>query len=111
LAVYYLLMVLSVAVAAVSQLLLKKSADAPHASLLHEYLNPYVAAGYALLFGSTLLTIGAFRGIAYKNAPVIESLGYLFVLILSRAFLGEHVTKRRLAGNLLIIAGILIFYL
>ncbi|ADU28013.1 EamA family transporter [Ethanoligenens harbinense] len=108
---YIALLVLSVAVASVSQLLLKAGAGRSHRGFLAEYCNPWTLGAYALLLCSTLLTVAAFKGLAFKNAPVIESLGYLFVLVLSRLFFREKITRRKLAGNLLIVAGVLIFYL
>ncbi|MDO4514597.1 MAG: EamA family transporter [Lachnospiraceae bacterium] len=108
---YFMLYVTSVVIAAFSQLLLKASANRPHASFMREYLNPFVIGGYGLLVVSMLLTIGAFRGLAYKNGPVIESLGYVLVMLLSRLFFKERLTRRKLAGTALIIAGILVFYL
>jgi len=107
---YYLLYILSVTVASLSQLLLKKSAVRQHKSLLGEYLNPYVAGGYGLLFVSMFLTVLAFRGMEYKNGPVIESLGYVLVLLLSRVFFGEKISKKKVAGTACILAGIVIFY-
>ena len=106
----YLLMLLSVAVASVSQILLKSSAQRPHNRVLQEYCNVRVLGAYALLFCSTILTITAFRGLAFKNGPVLESLGYLFVLLLSRLILGEKITARKMIGNLVIILGVIVFY-
>lgn len=108
---YYILYLISVTIAAFSQLLLKKSANRTHASLLKEYLNLYVIGGYGLLVVSMLLTIGAYRGLAYKNGPIIESLGYVLVMLLSGIFLKEKITARKIAGTALILAGILVFYL
>lgn len=110
-ACYYLLYLASVTIAAFSQLLLKKSANRSHDSFLKEYLNPYVIGGYGLLVVSMLLTIGAYRGLAYKNGPIIESLGYVLVMFLSGIFLKEKITSRKVAGTALILAGILVFYL
>ena len=107
----YALMVLSVVIAAVSQLLLKISANKKHKSFIHEYLNTYVIIGYGLLFCSTILTILAFKGIDYRNGPIVESLGYLFVLLLCRFFLKEKINKRSLLGNFVIILGIVIYYI
>lgn len=108
--VYFMLYVLSVVVASFSQLLLKKSAMRSYASQLGEYLNAYVISGYGLLFVSMLLTIMAFKGIAYKNGAIIESLGYVLVILLSRLFLKEKITRRKIAGTLCILAGIFIYY-
>mgnify|MGYP005788118093 FL=1 len=59
---------------------------------------------------STLLTVFAYRGVDYKNGPVIDSVGFLLVMIWSRIFFGEKITKRKVIGNILILAGILVFY-
>ncbi len=108
---YIALYILSVTVASLSQILLKKSALKQHDSFLKEYLNPYVIIGYGMLFGSMLLTILAYRGLNYKYGPVIESLGYVLVLLLSRLFFSEKISKRKLMGVGLILAGIVVFYL
>jgi len=108
---FFLIYLLSVTVASASQLLLKKSAMKEYGSFLKEYLNPYVIAGYGMLFLSMFLTILAFRGMDYKNGPVIESLGYVLVLFLGRIFFREKITFRKLAGTLCILAGIAVFYL
>ena len=108
---YYILYLISVTIAAFSQLLLKKSANRTNESLLKEYLNLYVIGGYGLLVVSMLLTIGAYRGLAYKNGPIIESLGYVLVMLLSGIFLKEKITARKIAGTALILVGILVFYL
>lgn len=107
---YYLLMLLSVTVASVSQILLKFSARSSHKTLLKEYLNIRVLCAYFLLFISTLLTIAAFRGLDYKNGPVLESLGYLIVMGLSRFVLGEKITVKKMVGNLTIVFGLIVFY-
>ena len=68
---YMLLLVLSVVVASLSQILLKKSAEKSYQSLLREYLNPWVISGYGLMVVSTLLTVGGYAGLEYKNGAVI----------------------------------------
>ena len=60
---------------------------------------------------STILTILAFKGLDYKNGPIIESVGYVFVMVLSSIILKEKITKKKIAGNLLILLGILVFYI
>ena len=108
---YFQLYLLSVAVASASQLLLKKSAMKTYESFWREYVNPYVIAGYGMLFLSMFLTVLAFRQMDYKNGPVIESLGYVMVLVLSRIFFGEKMTKKKVAGTLCILTGMVVFYL
>lgn len=101
----------SVVIASFSQILLKKSAAREYKSFLQEYLNPYVIIGYGMMVLSTITTIMAYRGIAYKNGPVIESLGYILIMVLSYFFFREKITWKKLLGNALILVGIGVFYL
>ena len=108
---HLLILILSVLIASFSQILLKKSATKKYSSVIREYLNPWVITGYAMLFLSMFLTVLAFRGMDYKNGPVIESLGYVMVLFLSRVFFGEKISGRKVVGTVCILAGIMVFYL
>lgn len=107
---FYLVMFTSVFVASISQILLKKGSLKSYPNFLREYLNPYVICGYILLFASTLLTIFALTGMEYKNEPIIEAFGYIIVMVLSKVFLDEKLTKRKVIGNLVILLGIFVFY-
>jgi len=104
-------MFLSVVVASVSQVLLKKSALKKYDNVIKEYLNPYVIGGYGLLFGSMLPTGYAYSGMDYKNGPVIESLGNVFVLVLGYFVFRERISFRKILGIACIMAGIVIFNL
>ncbi len=108
---HHLILIISVIVASISQIFLKKSTYRHYDSLIKEYLNPYVIFGYSLMIISTILTIVAFSGLHYKEGPIIESIGYFIVMILSYFFLNEKITKRKLLGNIIIVIGIIIFYL
>lgn len=107
---YWFLLFSSVIIASFSQILLKKSAQKKHASIIREYLNLNVIIGYGMMVVTTLLTIMAYKGLDYKNGPIIESLGYILVMILSLIFFGEKITKKKLMGNVLILLGIIVFY-
>lgn len=104
-------MFLSVLVASVSQVLLKKSTLKTYDTVAGEYMNPYVIGGYGLLLISMLLTVYAYSGMDYKNGPVIESFGNVLVLILGAVFLGERISIRKMAGIACIMAGIAVFNL
>jgi multidrug transporter EmrE-like cation transporter len=106
---YIAVMLLSVAVASVSQVLLKKSTTVSHKNIIGEYINPYVICGYGLLVVSMLFTVYAYSGMEYKNGPVIESLGNVVVLLLSYIVFKEKISKSKLVGIGLIVAGIVIF--
>lgn len=108
---FWLALFLAVAISASSQMLLKKGAKKQYSNVIREYLNPWVISGYALMILSTLCIIYAYRGVAYKNGAIIESLGYLLIMVLSRLLFQEKITKKKLVGNLIILAGVLVFYL
>lgn len=80
-------------------------------SFIKEYLNPWVIVGYGMMVVSMLVTILAYRGLEYKNGPVIESVGYLLVMFLSAVFFKEKITKKKIIGNAIILLGIFVFYL
>lgn len=108
---YLLLILCSVVMSSFAQILLKKSALKTYKSWIFEYLNPYVICGYGIMVLGMLLNVLAYRKVDYKNGPVIESLGFLFVMVLSWFFFKEKITKKKLFGNLIILLGVVIFYL
>lgn len=108
---YLAIYALAVTVSSVSQILLKCGAKREHGSVIKEYLNPWVIGGYGLFVLTTVLTLLAYTGLDYKNGPVIESLGYVFIMLLSAVIFHEKITPRKLIGNLLIITGIIVFYI
>lgn len=108
---YWIALFLAVLVSSSSQMLLKKGATKHYDGVIREYLNPWVISGYVLMVMSTLCVIYAYRGVAYKNGAVVESLGYLLIMFLSRIFFGEKITKKKVIGNLIILAGVCVFYL
>lgn len=94
---------------AVSQILLKQSANQEHESALKEYLNWRVVTAY-MIFGSVLLVnTYAYTQVDMKYGPVLDTFTYVFVLILSWLVLKEKITRGKLIGNLLIVAGVLIY--
>lgn len=107
----FFLYLLAVVIASCSQILLKKSAMKQYTSFIREYLNPYVIIGYGMLFGSMILTILAYKGIEFKNGPIMESLGYVLVIIMSRFIFKEKITRSKVLGTLLILIGVTVFVL
>lgn len=108
---YYMIAVFSCMMSSFSQILLKKSAEKEKTAKWKEYLNIYVIMGYAILVSCMLLTVLAYRGLPFKYGAILESLGYLYVMILSRIFLGEKLTKKKVAGNIIIVVGVIVFSL
>lgn len=106
-----LLMVLAAFLASLSQIVLKTAAIKQHKSGIYELLNPRVIIAYLMLMTSMGINILAYTKINYKLGPIIGSSAYVFVLILSRIFFKEKLTRNKLIGTVLIIAGITIFAL
>jgi drug/metabolite transporter (DMT)-like permease len=106
---FYILMGGGVFISSAAQILLKKSAQKERESAIREYLNRLVITGYLILFAAMCVAIVAYRVVPLKYGAIIESLGYVFVMLLSAAFLKEKITPRKLLGNIIIIAGIVVF--
>ena len=107
----YLILLSSVTLAAFAQILLKKGAEKTYSSFLRQYLNVYVIGGYGLTFFSLFLTTLAYRGLEYKVVPVMESLGFILIMFLSRLFFHEKLTLKKILGTCIILAGIGIYHL
>ena len=105
---YVAIFMASVFIAAVSQILLKKSAMKQYDYKFGDYLNAYVICAYGLLFLSMILTVYAYKGVDLKTGPVIEATSYIYVAVLSAIFLKEKISNKKKIGLLIIIVGILI---
>lgn len=108
---FYLLMVVSAAVTAFSQILLKKSANASHKGIIFEYLNPLVIISYLCYAFVLALNVFIYTKIDYRFGVVINAMSTVLVMMLSKVFLKEKITRKRIFGNLLIVAGVLVFTL
>ncbi len=106
---YFAIMIFSGILSSFSQVLLKKSAMKEKDSVIKEYLNPYVIIGYAITALCMILTMFGYRGVPFKYGAVLESLTYIYIMILSKLLLREDLTKRKVLGNLVIVIGVIIF--
>ncbi len=104
-----IMILISSFIVAISQCILKSSANKKHKSIIWEYLNFRVVFGYGLFMVSLFLNVIAYQGIPYKLGPIIASTSYIFIMILSGVILGEKITKRKILGNVLILIGIIVF--
>ena len=84
---------------AVSQILLKQSANIRYENRIREYLNFRVILSYTIYMLILLLNTWCYTKVD------------MFVLLLSHFILKEKITKGKIMGNLIIIAGILIYTL
>lgn len=109
--IYYFLVAFGVFACSASQILLKKSATIEHHSPIYELLNWRVMVAYGIMFLTLVANIYAMsHGVLLKDMPILESLGYIFVPILSLLVFGEKLNRNSLLAIALIIIGILVFY-
>ena len=90
-----LIFIVSVCIASISQLLLKKSANQEKKSKWEEYINPYVIIAYLLLFSSTILTMIAYKNLDLSMGVVIESISYIIIAVASYFLFQEKITKNK----------------
>lgn len=108
---YFIIMIVSGVLSSFSQILLKKSAQTKKESVIKEYLNLYVIVGYGITALCMILTMIAYKGVPFKYGAVLESLTYIYIMILSKMLLDEKLTKRKITGNLIIVVGVIVFSL
>lgn len=108
---YMAILFIATIFSASSQVLLKVSAKEEHRSWIHEYLNWKVILAYGIFFGVLLANTYAYTKVELKYGPVIDTFTYVFVMLFSFILLREKFTKGQLIGNLIIIAGVLIYTL
>lgn len=97
-----------VLISSISQIILKKSSQNAYENKIKEYINSKIFIAYSLFFLCTIISTLLYKHIPLSLAPVLESSGYVFILILSAIFLKEKVSIKKVIGNILIIIGILI---
>ena len=75
-------------------------------------MNGWVIGGYAIMFGTMIFNIFAMsRGVQVKEVSIIESMSYLFVPVLSFVIFKEKLTWRKIAAILIIITGVMVFFI
>lgn len=105
-ALYSCILIFSVLISAFSQILLKKAALKTYSSFISEYLNPLVIGAYAIFFAAVFLDMLGLKKVPVSFIPVIESLSYVFIIIFSRLFLKEKVSRQKLIGIFVILIGL-----
>ncbi len=108
---YALILLASVLVSAISQVMLKLSANREHGNAVQEYMNPLVIGAYALFVLSTLMTVYAYKEVPLSLGPVLEATSYLYVTAFGALIFHERITKEKLLALALIIGGICVFAL
>ncbi|MBQ1875049.1 MAG: hypothetical protein II144_05115 [Paludibacteraceae bacterium] len=109
---YGLIALLVVFVAACAQMLLKQGARKGYTPWWRQYLNPWVIAGYIMMFAAMVANIWCMhQGLQLKELSIIESLSYFFVPALSWIVFKEPINRRKALAIGIIIIGVIVFFL
>lgn len=106
---YTVVKIISVVIAALSQVLLKISANKKYDNRIKEYLNPLVIIAYGIFGLSMLMGVYSLKGITISLSYVLESLSYILIPILGLMFFKEKLNKMQFVGTLIIIVGVLLY--
>ena len=109
--IYSVILLFSVFISAVSQVMLKISANRTYDTTVKEYANPLVIGAYAIFFVSTLVTVYAYREVPLSLGCVLEATSYLYVTAFGALIFKEKVTPKKLFALVLIVGGICVFAL
>ncbi|MDO5445389.1 MAG: EamA family transporter [Eubacteriales bacterium] len=108
---YIIILLFSVFISSISQVFLKKATQKQYNSHLKEYLNPLVIFSYFLFFGTTFLTIFAYRGLSLSTGPILEATSYIYITVFGKIFFNEIITKKKIIALVFIICGIVVYAL
>lgn len=110
--IFGLILIISAFVNAITQVLLKNSAEETKGkSFINKLLNKKVFISYLIFVILIFVNLYAFRGVDYKYGGVINAFGQVFVMVLAYFFCGEKLTKNRVTGCILVIVGIIVYSL
>ena len=96
---------------AVSEILLKISANKPHKSLLKEYLNATVFLAYFLYAPFIFIRIYSYKFIPISLGVILGSTAFILIPLFGRLILKEPISRMKFVGMLVIVAGIIVFNL
>ena len=108
----YILVVISALLGVVSQMLLKQSARIHHPNWIREYLNPWVIGGYTIMVISLIVNLIAIHlGVLAQEVSIIECINYLLIPLAAWLIFREPLNKRKMAAIVVIMAGVVVFFL
>lgn len=109
--IFYLIVISGVLACSASQLLLKKSATEEHRNRLAVMVNGKTILAYTVMFVTLVMNIFAMKnGVLLKEMSVLESLGFVFVPLLSAIFLSEKLSRKNIVAIIFVVLGEIVFY-
>lgn len=106
---YASLILIGTFISSVAQVMLKKAAMKEYTSHVREYLNPTVIIAYIVFFGSTFLSIFAYKVVPLSMGAILEATSYIYVTIFGVTIFKETITKKRMIALVIILTGIVIY--
>lgn len=76
--------------------------------LLQQFLNPWIFSGFVSAFAASLAWMAAMTRFELNYAYPFMSLAFVIVMALGVMFLGEAISIRKIAGTLLVVAGLIV---
>ena len=105
------LLLMSVFIASVAQVLLKKAAITKYSKPIYEYVNPCVILAYLIFIATTFMSIVAYRVLPLSYGPILGSTSYIYVTLWGVLFFNEKVTLKKSVALFLIICGTIVYTL
>lgn len=106
---YSCFILFGVFISAISQVMLKKSALKTYDSKIKEYMNPLVIIAYIIFFGSTFLSIIAYKEVPLSLGPILEATSYIYVTLFGVKIFGENINAKKILALSMIIIGIVVY--
>jgi drug/metabolite transporter (DMT)-like permease len=109
---YHIVLLISVCLSGFSQILLKRGASV--VSMKNRfaiYINPYTILGYTILFAVTLVNLYIFKHIQMSLIIMFLPITYIIIASFSYILFHEKITAKKIIASVLIISGIILYYL
>lgn len=106
---YSCILLFGVFISSISQVMLKKAASKSYDTPIKEYLNPLVIIAYVLFFGTTLISVVAYKVIPLSLGPALEATSYIYITFFGIIIFKEKFNKQKFLSLTLIVSGILIY--
>lgn len=92
-----------------AQIVLKKASVKQYEKRWQEYLNLPVVLSYAAFFATTLGVVFLAKYMPLSFIAIAQMSAYVFVAVLSRVFLKERLSLKKILALMIILAGICLF--
>ena len=107
---YIAILLCGIFIGSVSQVLLKKASMKNYASTVMEYKSASHIA-YLLFWGTTLISVIAYKEIPLSLGAVLETSSYLYITIFGVVIFKERLNYKKILALSLIVSGSIIYTL